>query len=113
MPNPKMDKEEKKVLEAFDSGGLKRVKGLEKEKGRYQQYAKQTLSKPRSINIRLPERDLQKIRALAAEKGLPYQTLISSILHQYSTYGAHLELIAWTKRFIQRYRKDLEALAGE
>ena len=84
MSNMKLGKEEKEILEAFEAGKLKRIKGLEKEKGRYQQYARQTFSKPRSINIRLSERDLQKIRALAAEKGLPYQTFISSLLHQFS-----------------------------
>ena len=85
MSNTKMDKEEKKILEDFEAGEFKRVKGGKKARARYQQYARQTLSKPRTINIRLSERDLQKIRALAAEKGLPYQTLISSILHQYSS----------------------------
>ncbi|MBI2098042.1 MAG: antitoxin [Candidatus Wildermuthbacteria bacterium] len=80
-----MNKEEKKILEDFGTGKLKRVKGGKTARTRYQQYARQTLSKPRTINIRLSERDLQKIRALAAEKGLPYQTLISSILHQYSS----------------------------
>ncbi|MDP3900814.1 MAG: antitoxin [bacterium] len=84
MSNIKMNKEEKEILEAFELDKLKRVKGVEKEKIRYQQYARQTLRKSRNINIRLSERDLQKIRALAAEKGLPYQTFISSLLHQAS-----------------------------
>ena len=82
MNNIKMNKEEVEIVKAFESGKLKRVKGIEKEKRRYQQYAKHTFSKPRTINIRLSERDLQRIKALAAEKGLPYQTFISSILHQ-------------------------------
>tara|TARA_B100001971_G_C18224950_1_gene559733 strand:- start:225 stop:506 length:282 start_codon:yes stop_codon:yes gene_type:complete len=84
MSNIKINKEEEEILKAFESGKLKRVKGVEKAKGRYQQYARQTFSKPRNINIRLSERDLQKIKALAAERGLPYQTFISSILHQLS-----------------------------
>ena len=84
MNNIKLNKEEKRIAEDFEAGHFKRVKGIEKEKARYQQVAKQTLSKPRSINIRLSERDIQRIKALAAEKGLPYQTLISSLLHQYS-----------------------------
>lgn len=84
MVNIKLNKEETKILKDFESGKLKRLKGAEREKGRYQQYAKYTLSKPRSINIRLSARDVQKIKALAAEKGLPYQTFISSLLHQHS-----------------------------
>jgi len=88
MSNTKLNKEEKKIFAGYEAGRLKRVKGAEKEKIRYQQYAKQTFSKSRNINIRLPERDLQRIKALAAEKGLPYQTLISSLLHQYSSKKA-------------------------
>lgn len=84
MNNIKLNKEEKEILEAFDLRKLKRTKNVEKEKRRYQQVARQTFSKPRSINIRLSERDLQKVKALAAEKGLPYQTFISSLLHQLS-----------------------------
>ena len=76
---------EKKILNDFEIGKLKSIKGVKKEALRYRQYAGQTLAKARNINIRLSNLDLQKIRALAVEKGLPYQTLISSLLHQYST----------------------------
>jgi len=83
--NTKLNKEEEKILADYEAGRLKRVKGVEKEKIRYRQYAKQTFSKSRVINIRLSERDLQRIKALATERGLPYQTFISSLLHQYSS----------------------------
>jgi len=79
-----LDKKEEKILKDFESGKLKKVRNAEKEISRYRQYAKQTLSKARNINIRISNRDLQKIKALAAKKGLPYQTLISSLLHQQS-----------------------------
>jgi len=85
MGNVKLTKEEKEILEAFEAGEFKPVKNASKEKERFQQYARNTLSKPRNINIRLSDRDLQKIKALAIEKGLPYQTFISSLLHQYPT----------------------------
>lgn len=78
-----MTKEEQEILQDFDRGVLKRVKDVPGEKTRYGGYAKYTLSKPRNINIRISDRDLERIKALAAEKGLPYQTFISSILHQY------------------------------
>jgi len=78
-----LDKNENEILKEFESGKLQSVKNAKKEAGRYQGYAKYTLSKARNINIRLSDRDLQKIKALAAEKGLPYQTFISSLLHQY------------------------------
>ena len=79
-----LDKKEEKILKDFESGKLKRVRNAKKETSRYRQYAKQTLNKARNINIRISDRDLQKIKALAAKKGLPYQTLISSLLHQQS-----------------------------
>ena len=79
-----LDKDEAKLLKEFEAGEFRSVKSAKKEANHYRQYAQNTLSKTRNINIRLSDRDLQKIRALAAQKGLPYQTLISSLLHQYS-----------------------------
>ena len=79
-----VNKSEEKLLKDFEAGDFKSVENTKKEASRYGQYAQNTLSKSRNINIRLSEVDLQKIKALAAEKGLPYQTLISSLLHQYS-----------------------------
>ena len=79
-----LDKNETKLLKEFEAGEFRSVKNAKKEAPRYQQYARNTLSKTRNINIRLSEKALQKIKALAAQKGLPYQTLISSLLHQYS-----------------------------
>ncbi|OHA65872.1 MAG: hypothetical protein A3E07_02225 [Candidatus Wildermuthbacteria bacterium RIFCSPHIGHO2_12_FULL_45_9] len=84
MKNLKLDTTEKNILNEFEAGNLKQVKGGEKEKVRYQEYAKCTLSKPRNINIRVSRQDLQRIKAMAAERGLPYQTFISSLLHQFS-----------------------------
>ncbi len=83
MKNNKLNKEEKELLKEFESNEFKKIRGVEKEKDRYKKHAKETLSKRRSINIRISERDLQKLKVLAAEKGLPYQTLISSLLHQH------------------------------
>jgi predicted DNA binding CopG/RHH family protein len=85
MNNTKLSKEEKTILDALKEGKLKSTKNTSKEKARFRQYARNTLSKPRNINIRVSDRDLQKIKALAAEKGLPYQTFISSLLHQFSS----------------------------
>lgn len=81
----KLTKDEKEILKAFESGKFKQVKDVEKAKAKYQQSAKHTLSKPRTISIRISERDLHRIKVSAAEKGLPYQTFISSLLHQHSS----------------------------
>jgi predicted DNA binding CopG/RHH family protein len=79
-----LDKNEEKVVKDFEGGALKRVADLPRQKTVYQSVAKNTLNKTRHINVRLSERDLQKLKACAAEKGVPYQTLVTSILHQYS-----------------------------
>ena len=79
-----LDDYEKEVLKSYEKGKLKSVPNKKQEIARYQSYAKSSLDKTKNINIRISERDLLKVKALAFKKGLPYQTLISSIVHQHS-----------------------------
>lgn len=79
----KLDKEEKEILETFESGEWKKVKNLKDEIEKHQKYARKTLKKDKRVNIRISSKDLEEIQALAAEHGIPYQTLMSSILHRY------------------------------
>jgi predicted DNA binding CopG/RHH family protein len=55
-----------------------------KEKKQYEEYARYSLSKRKRINIRMNERDLKKIQAKAIEEGIPYQSLISMLIHKYN-----------------------------
>lgn len=55
-----------------------------KEKKQYEDYASYSLSKRKRINIRMSERDLKKIQAKAIEEGIPYQSLISMLIHKYN-----------------------------
>jgi len=55
-----------------------------KEKKQYEEYARYSLSKRKRINIRMSERDLKKIQAKAIEEGIPYQSLISMLIHKYT-----------------------------
>jgi predicted DNA binding CopG/RHH family protein len=55
-----------------------------KERKQYEEYARYSLNKPKRINIRMNERDLRKIRAKAIEEGIPYQSLISMLIHKYN-----------------------------
>jgi len=55
-----------------------------KEKKKYEAYARYSLNKQRRINIRMTERDLNKIRAKAIEEGIPYQSLISMLIHKFN-----------------------------
>ncbi len=81
----KMDKEEKDILNAYERDELSSVPNLEKETAKYREYAASTLKKNKRINIRISERDLLHIQRKAVEEGLPYQTLISSILHKFAS----------------------------
>ncbi|HEY4493364.1 MAG TPA: CopG family antitoxin [Candidatus Paceibacterota bacterium] len=81
--NLKLDKEEREILRSYERGEWKRVPLTQKERARIQTMARNTLLRNRNINIRISERTLHKLKTKAAEKGLPYQTLIASILHQY------------------------------
>ncbi|MDO8492312.1 MAG: hypothetical protein Q7S34_01565 [bacterium] len=75
-----LSKEEKQISKDYDKGLFK--KSPKSELIRFRSYAKNTLGKTRSINIRLSERDVRKIKTMAVKKGMPYQTLISSLIHQ-------------------------------
>ncbi|MEI6237369.1 MAG: hypothetical protein WCP03_02095 [Candidatus Saccharibacteria bacterium] len=81
-----LEKEEKLELEAIEnaieSGEIKNVPSFKKRKKELQQMAKSTLNKTKNINIRLSERDLYRLKTKAIEEGIPYQTLVSSILHK-------------------------------
>jgi predicted DNA binding CopG/RHH family protein len=78
-----LDRYEKQVLSAFESGKLKSTVTSEAALRRYREYARATLAKNQRVNIRLSTPDLSEIQARAAEEGVPYQTLISSVLHKF------------------------------
>ncbi|MEO8402707.1 MAG: CopG family antitoxin [Gammaproteobacteria bacterium] len=82
--NLKLDAEEKKLSDSFDKGEWKSVKNLKIEMGIAKKAAKNTLRKDARINIRLSSSDLIRIKQKAAFEGMPYQTLIASILHKYA-----------------------------
>ena len=77
---------ELKLIRKIESGKYKSLpkKDFEKEKTRFQKIAASTL-KRKSINIRVIESDIEKIKAIAMEEGMPYQTFITSILHKIAT----------------------------
>ncbi|MBI2009801.1 MAG: hypothetical protein HYS86_01350 [Candidatus Chisholmbacteria bacterium] len=81
--NLKLDREEKEIDEAIESGKLRPVQLTSGERQRLRAMAKATLEKTRNINIRLSERDLLRLKARAIEEGIPYQTLAASLLHKH------------------------------
>jgi predicted DNA binding CopG/RHH family protein len=79
----KLDAEEKELLESVERGEWK-SSGGKRERTRYARYAKATFRKDRRLNIRLSSKDLEAIQKRALAEGLPYQTLIASLLHKYA-----------------------------
>ena len=79
----KVDKEEKGILEAYEKGRMKLSSPSKKEKAEAKGMAERTFRKDRRVTIRLYDHDLKGIQKKAMEKGMPYQTLISAMIHQY------------------------------
>ncbi len=78
-----LDDDEKKLAESLENEEW--VSDLpKKEKQKYEASARYSLNKQMRINIRMTERDLMKIRAKAIEEGIPYQSLISMLIHKYN-----------------------------
>lgn len=79
-----LDKEEQELLDSVERGEWQSVPNLKKEMASLRAAARVTLARNKNINIRLSELDLIKLKGKAAEQGLPYQTLIASIIHRYN-----------------------------
>lgn len=81
----KLDKEEQELLDSYERGEWRSVKDVKRKIKEYAASARYTLSKKERINIRISMRDLGSLQAKAIEEGIPYQTLIASILHKFVT----------------------------
>jgi predicted DNA binding CopG/RHH family protein len=79
----KLDQEEKEIVESFERGEMQTIPDLEREIERYREIARTTFKKDKRVNIRISSKDLMAIQKRAVEEGIPYQTLISSVLHKY------------------------------
>ncbi len=76
-----LDEYETEILEAYESGNLK----INKSPTDYQTIARNTMKKNMKINIRISENDLSAIKRKAAREGIPYQTLVGSVLHKFAS----------------------------
>jgi predicted DNA binding CopG/RHH family protein len=81
---PKTDPYESDLIAAFEKGALKSV-ATKAELSKFRAAARATAIKDRRVNIRLSTGDLQDIQVKALQEGMPYQTLIASVLHKYVT----------------------------
>ncbi|KHE93334.1 MAG: hypothetical protein SCABRO_00872 [Candidatus Scalindua brodae] len=85
MKNLKLDKEEKALLESVEKGEWVSIKNKNREISKYIEMAKSSFKKDRRINLRMSSRDVIALQTKALEEGIPYQTLMSSILHKFVT----------------------------
>lgn len=80
--NP-IDQEEKDLMESIERDEWQPVKNFDSERKKAIEAARNTLRKDKRINLRLSQKDYHQIQIKAIEEGIPYQTLISSIVHKY------------------------------
>ena len=76
-----LDDYENEILEAYENGTLK-PSGSRMD---YQAIARNTMKKDRKINIRISSNDLSALQRRAAREGIPYQTLLGSVLHKFAS----------------------------
>lgn len=82
MTNAKLSREEKELLEAVETGEFTSVL-TESRREQLEAIAGNTFRKDKRINIRISNRDLLAVQSKASQEGIPYQTLVSSIIHKY------------------------------
>ncbi len=77
-----LDVEEREILDSFENNEFVSIISSERKK-ELVEMAKNTTKKTRRVNIRLSERDFERINIKAVEESIPYQTLIGSLIHKY------------------------------
>ena len=88
MNDIELSKEEKEILKGFEAGEFVSIL-TPKRKKMLQAAAEETFKKDKRINIRISNRDLESLQRRALEEDIPYQTLVSSVLHKYVSGGLH------------------------
>lgn len=81
--NDELSAEERDVLDRFERDGLRAAPDAEREIEAARQAARNTFNKTKRVNLRVTERDFNLAHARAREEGIPYQTLLSSVIHKY------------------------------
>ncbi|OQW33455.1 MAG: hypothetical protein A4E19_03385 [Nitrospira sp. SG-bin1] len=76
---------EEQIVRDYEKGQFKSVAPSKAELKRFKEAARATFIKNRRVNVRLSTPDLMDIQTRAAEEGVPYQTLIASVLHKFVT----------------------------
>jgi predicted DNA binding CopG/RHH family protein len=83
MDKTRPDKDEAELLASYERGEWRSIEDREARAAEYAVYARATMKKDQRVNIRITRRDLEGIQKRALAEGIPYQTLIASVLHKY------------------------------
>jgi predicted DNA binding CopG/RHH family protein len=83
MSEGKLDPEERDLLDSYGREEWQPIDNFEAEAKRFRGYARATARKDARVNIRISSKDLEALQKKALEEGIPYQTLIASVLHKY------------------------------
>jgi predicted DNA binding CopG/RHH family protein len=89
----KLDQEEQEIVTAFENNKLKTIPHQNVLISRLRIAARNTIKKDKRVNIRISTKDLTELQVLAIKDGIPYQTLMSSVLHKYAN-GRFKERVA-------------------
>lgn len=81
----KLDAKEQEISELLERGELKSVPNAEEERAVAQQAASEYLKRDQRVSVRLSQQDLDSVKHIAAEEGLPYQTFLASVIHKVAT----------------------------
>jgi predicted DNA binding CopG/RHH family protein len=79
----KLQQDELELLASYEKDEWQSAKNVKEQVGQYQAYARATFRKDKRVNIRISEKDLLDLQKRAIREGIPYQTLISSVIHKY------------------------------
>lgn len=80
-----LDKHEEEILEDFENEKFKSVKNVKEEMKLAKQASHNFMKRDNRINIRISGADLNMVRRIAVQEGLPYQTLLASVIHKFVT----------------------------
>jgi predicted DNA binding CopG/RHH family protein len=83
MADLKLQPDELDLLASYENEEWRSVKDVKEQVAQYQAYARATFRKDKRVNIRISEKDLLDLQKRALREGIPYQTLIASVLHKY------------------------------
>ena len=77
------DKEEKELIDSIENDEWQSISNLQEEIKKSKEYVNATLKKDQRMNIRITKKDIDALKVKAVKEGIPYQTLVSSIIHKY------------------------------